>query len=296
MSISSRIARLSFALCLLPSLAAGQDLEPRRWTPLPPGMNVAGVVYTYTDGDVLFDPVLKLEDTDVKGDLALLTYVRAFEAFGKRMRFDALVPRGDLRWSGLLDGEPASLQRIGLADPYLRLSVILSEKRQPESDKSTVIGAAVGVFVPWGEHFEDKLLNLGQNRFVVRPHAGVLHTRGNWSYEFTGSVFLYEDNDEFFDGLGLEQDPLFAVQTHLIRSFDTPGYWASLSAGYGWDGESTVDGVDKGDKKRVFLSALSFGAPIGRNQSLKVAYVRNRTNTDLGTDTDSVAVSWSIRF
>ncbi len=31
-----------------------QDVEPRRWTHLPAGMNVASLAYVHTEGDVLF--------------------------------------------------------------------------------------------------------------------------------------------------------------------------------------------------------------------------------------------------
>lgn len=277
-----------------------QDLEPRRWTPIPPGMSVVGAGYVRTDGDVSFDPVLNVQDATVDGDTFIVSYVRSFELGGKRIRLDALLPWADLRWDGILDGTPATRTRTGLADPYLRLSVILSgapvDMSGPAPEINTVIGAAVGIIVPWGEHFEDKLLNLGQNRFVVRPQLGVLHTRGAWSYELSASTFLYADNDDFFGGQELEQDPLFAMQAHVIRQFNKRGYWASLSTGYAWDGESTVNGVEKGDKKRIFLSAATIGMPVGRSQGLKFAYVRNRTNASTGNDIDSFAVAWSLRF
>jgi hypothetical protein len=164
------------------------------------------------------------------------------------------------------------------------------------ASSNTVIGAAVSVSIPLGEYLDEKLLNLGQNRVVIRPQVGILHTRGKWSYELTASTFLYSDNDDFYGGSTLEQDPLYAVQGHLIRVFDKPGYWASLSAGYGWNGQSTVDGNRVDDSKRLFLSALSFGMPIGTTQGIKFAYVRGRTNTNKGSDTDSLAIGWSFRF
>jgi hypothetical protein len=112
----------------------------------------------------------------------------------------------------------------------------------------------------------------------------------------TGSTFLYGDNDEFSGGSTLKQDPLYALQTHLIRTFNKPGYWAALSAGYAWNGASTVDGNRKDDSRRLFLSALAVGVPIGKTQGMQFAYVRSRTNTDKGSDTDSLAIGWSHRF
>jgi hypothetical protein len=305
MTRQAGINSLFIALCtLLMPLgdALAQDLEPRRWTPLPPGLNVIGVGYVRTEGDVFFDPVLKIENAEVAGHTVVLSYVRSF-AIGKKLaRFDMLLPWQNMRWAGLLDGVPATASRVGLADPWVRLSVILagapaSGNSQNKSAKSnTIIGAAIAVQLPLGEYFDDKLLNLGQNRVVIRPQIGVLHTRGQWSYELTGSVFLYGDNDDFFGGSTVEKDPLYAVQAHLIHTFEKRGYWAALSAGYGRGGSATVDGIASNNSKRLFLSALAVGVPIRKNQGIKFAYISQRTNTSNDADTDSLAIAWSVLF
>jgi len=266
---------------------------------LPPGLNVVAGGYVATRGDVLFDPVLLVEDAEVEGHTAIVSYVRSFTIAKKSARLDVLVPWQNLRWTGLLDGEPASASRIGLADPWVRLSMILAgapAAGSPPESSNTVFGVAIAVGLPLGEYLEGKLLNVGQNRLIIRPQIGVLHTRGNWSYELTGSTFLYGDNDDFLVDSTLEQSPLYALQGHAIRLFEKPGYWAALSAGYAWNGQSTVDGVHSDDSKRLFLSALSVGIPLGRKQGLKFTYLRSRTKTDKGSDTDSLAIGWSYRF
>jgi len=294
--IPGSLVVLILVLVPLPQ-AFGQDLEPRRWTPLPPGLNVVGAGYVRTDGDVAFDPVLLIEDAEVGGHTAGISYVRSFSIAGKLARLDLAVPWQNLKWTGLLDGAPAEAKRVGLADPTVRLSMILAGgPPDPAASSNTVFGAAVAISVPLGEYLDDKLLNLGQNRVVIRPQIGVLHTRRKWSYELTGSTFLFGDNDEFFGGSTLKQDPLYALQTHLIRTFNKPGYWAALSAGYAWNGESTVNADRKDDSRRLFLSALSIGMPVGKRQGIKFAYVRSRTNTNKGADTDSLAIAWSHRF
>jgi len=291
---------LAFGLSALAfGIAHGQDLEPRRWTPLPPGLNVVAGGYVATRGDVFFDPVLLVENAEVEGHTLIASYVRSFTIAKKSARLDVLVPWQNLKWTGLLDGEPASASRIGLADPWVRLSMILARTSTSETElktSNTVFGVAIAAGLPFGEYLEGKLLNVGQNRLVVRPQLGVLHTRDKWSYELTGSTFLYGDNDDFLVDSTLEQSPLYALQGHAIRLFEKPGYWAALSAGYAWNGRSTVDGVRADDSKRLFLSALSVGIPLGPKQGLKFTYLRTRTKTDKGSDTDSLAVGWSYRF
>ena len=47
-------------------MGTAQDIEPRRWGPIPLGTNVLGAGYSYTSGDVFFDPLLQAEDVKIK--------------------------------------------------------------------------------------------------------------------------------------------------------------------------------------------------------------------------------------
>ncbi len=189
MICKSGMARLFFIVALMVSggNAVAQDLEPRRWTHMPSGLNVVGLGTTYTGGDIYFDPVLELEDVEVELAGAGLVYLRTFGMFGRSARIDALVPYGNGRWSGLLQGEPASTRRHGFSDPRLRLSVLLyggpaMDKKECASTprSNTVVGAAVSVKIPWGEYYPERLINLGANRWMVRPQLGVTHSRNKW--------------------------------------------------------------------------------------------------------------------
>jgi len=139
---------------------------------------------------------------------------------------------------------------------------------------------------------DDKLINLGSNRFTFRPQIGVVHTRGKWSLETTAIVALFTDNDEFFNGHKLEQDPLYALNGHLIYTF-RPGVWASASAGYDYGGRSTVDGEEKDDRKQNIGWALSVGLPLSRHCGVKLAYIGTRTQESTGVDSDSFVVGLS---
>ena len=81
---------------------------------------------------------------------------------------------------------------------------------------NTVVGAALTVILPLGKYDDDKLLNLGNNRFAVTPQLGVVHTRGHWSYELTGSVSFFTDNSDFLIDQTREQDPIYDEPTHVI--------------------------------------------------------------------------------
>ena len=208
---------------------------------------------------MLFDPVLKIEDATVHIDSILTTYLRSFDWSGKTARFDIRIPYQKATWEGLLDGSPATAVREGIGDPRFRLSVnfvgspALKGKEfqayRASHTTNTVVGAALAVSVPLGQYEEDKLLNLGQNRFVFRPQIGAVHTRGPWSFELTGSASLYSDNNDFLSGNKLEQRPLLALEAHVTRKFRN-GIWAAVSAGSVRAGDSAFLKRKKMIKKR----------------------------------------------
>lgn len=300
-------ALLVLLLLVVPfGFVRAQDLEPRRWTHLPVGMSVLGVGAGWTEGDILFDPVLLIEDATFDLEVLGLGYTRAFDLFGKTARLDATLPYAMGRWEGLVDGVYTTVRRHGLADPWLRFSVnlygapalkggeFLAYRR--ENPVSTTMGAAVTVIMPFGEYNSERLINLGSNRWIVRPQIGVLHQRGPWQFEATASMFLYETNHAFWPGDSVwEQDPLWFAQAHIIRSF-RPGWWASVSGGFAYGGQSTVDGQTKADDDRSGYIALSLGLPLGRNQSLKITYLASDTHIPVGKDTDAFLFGWSVNW
>lgn len=285
--------------------AQAQELEPRRWSHVPIDTNYFGLAYASTRGDIFLDPVLRVEDGTVAVNSVVASYLRSFDLAGKTARFDVRIPYQQARWEGLLDGEPASVEREGLGDPRFRLSVNFfgapalkgEEYRdyRAATSTNTIAGAALAVTVPLGQYKKDKLLNLGGNRFVITPQAGIVHSRGPWSYELTGSVLFFTDNDEFWNGNRREQDPLYVLQGHVVRTFKR-GIWASVSAGYDRGGQSRVNGEEKDDRRQDILYALSAGMPLSGTSSVKIAYVNGRTREEVGSDSDNIIVGYSWMF
>jgi len=276
---------------------------PRQWSHLPKGVNVAGVGYAYTESDIAVDPILRLEDVEMELDTWAFKYIHTFEAFEKSARVDVTQAYQEGYWSRLLNGVAASTSRHGLSDTFVRFSVNLhgapplSGKEygtyRRSADPETIVGMGLAVRLPTGDYMEDKLINLGKNRFAFRPQLGVQHTRGKWSVELTGEVAFYTDNDEFYNGNTLEQEPLYIVHGHLIHTFN-PGHWAGVSFGYDYGGESTINGVEKDDRRQDVALALNYVYPLTRRSGIKVAYISTRTQESVGSDTDTLTAAFSI--
>lgn len=286
-------------------IAVAQDLEPRRWTHLPVDSNVVGITYGFTTGDLNFDPVRRIQNAKVDKQTVILSYVRTFELFDQTARVDVAVPLQSGHWDGLVDGEQREIHRDGLADPVVRLSIDFAgapalrgeefQQYRREHATNTIAGVGVGIGLPLGEYMNDKLINLGENRFAIWPQFGMVHRRGPWSFELTGTLFVFTDNDDFFNGNTVDRDPLFAVQAHVTRTFEG-GFWVSGGIAYGWGGDSKVNGVRQDDKASNLLFGASCGFPITTTQALQVGYVRGDTLANVGSDTHNVYVGWTIRF
>jgi hypothetical protein len=300
-----RLLLLAGLVLACPQLFA-QDLEPRRWALLPSGVNFVNLGGTYSTGDILFDPVLQVKDVTL--DLAGygVGFVRTFEIFGETARVDVSLAYASGVWEGLHRGVPESIRRTGFQDPTMRLSwnfygapTLRGQafgQFMAEHPVHTTAGVAVGLIAPLGEYFADKLINLGNNRWAIRPQMGALHQHNRWQFETTGAVILYGNNDEFAPGTRLrEQDPLWSWQGHVIYTF-MPGLWASVSGGVLWGGTSFVDGVSLDDRSRISVWALSMGIPISQTQGLKVAYTSSKTHTDKGSDLGYWSLGWSLMF
>lgn len=279
-----------------------QDLEPRRWNFLAAGSNILGINYGHISGEIGFDPVLDVKDTKVKRDFLLINYTRFFLLSEKLMRFDVVLPLHNAKWNGLLSGEEATRHDKGFGSPLFRLSVNLLDTESTMLNDSvdvikTVVGASIALRVPWGKYDADKLLNITANQYTIRPQLGVVHTRGPWSYELTGSVYYFTDNDNFFNGNKLQKRPFYSAQTHMIYIFEK-GIWGSLSAGYGKGGALRINGVNRDDKREGFLGAVSLGMPVTETQSLKLSCIWAKTQTDTETrsKTNTITAGWSIIF
>ncbi len=282
-----------------------QDIEPRRWTPIPLGTNILGAGYSFTSGDVFFDPLLGAEDVKIRAHSMVVSFAHPIRIGNKLGSVSMLIPFSSADWDGLLNGEPAGINRTGFADPRLRASILLAgppagnaaeiQQYRLDNPTDTSFGVSLSITIPLGEYFEDKLINLGSNRFVIRPQVGMIHYWGQWSFELTGSVFLYTRNPDFFNNAERRQKPTFAMQSHLVKQL-RKGSWLSLGAGYGLGGESVINRQPNGDFRANLLVSASYSLLITKRQGLKLSYIRAQALQDIGSNTNNFILAWFVRF
>ena len=170
-----------------------------------------------------------------------------------------------------------------------------AQYRATKTDHETIVGMGLVLQLPTGQYYDDKLINLGNNRFAFRPQLGVVHNWGKWSAELTAQTWFFTDNNDFYNGKRLEQDPMYGADAHLIYTF-RPGLWVSGSFGYAGGGTTTVNGASNNNDQNNIGWGLALGIPINRAVGVKLAYIGTRTEAQTGLDSDTFTCALSVMF
>jgi Putative MetA-pathway of phenol degradation len=292
---------VTLASLLISASAGAQDLEPRAYSPSPVGTTFIVISATRSAGGVFTDPSAPISNVEATLGILGLTCGRTFDLFGRQALLLGIVPVAWGEASGDVGEDKRTASRRGLADPRLRLSVILkgSPAMTPaefaKAPRRTILGVSLTVAPPLGQYDSAKLVNLGANRWSVKPEIGLSYPAGRWTVDLYGAALLFSANDEYFPGSSVRrQDAIFAVQSHLSYTF-ARRYWIAVNGTWYSGGRSIIDGVDKEDLQRNTRLGATLAIPVGVRQSIKVAYSGGAT-TRIGADFRTVTVAWQVVF
>jgi hypothetical protein len=277
-----------------------QDLEPRQYSDLPVGLNFLGLGYTLSDGGVLVDPAIALENAQIEIDGPLVGYARSLALGRFSGKVDAGVARVCLSGSADFRGERVTRDVCGLTDAKMRLTVNLKGAPPLRIDQfasyrpELVVGASVQLSAPVGDYDAERLVNIGTNRWAAKLEIGASRAVQRWIFEVAGGGTFYADNDEFNGTSRREQDPIYSLQTHIVRNL-VRGYWVAFDATHYRGGSTQTDGVDNRNRQSNDRIGLTLSVPVNRSQSLKIN-VSSGVSTRTGTDFDTLGVAWQYRW
>ena len=302
MSKTTSLSALTLLLLLGVGVTAqGQELEPRSFMNVPVGQTFMVFGAVRSDGDISPTPSTPIEDMELTIDLGVVGLSRTFALAGSSSKADLVLGRTCYEGSAIFRGEFVEGRRCEYTDPRIKLTwnfygapaMTLKEYMQAPRG-GVVVGTSLLVTVPVGTYNSEHLINAGANRWMVRPSLGASWRTGRWQLELKGSVSLFEDNDDFFNGIYVEQDPLYALSTHVIYNLKR-GRWLSLDANWFAGGETTKDGVDSRDRQDNSRFGLSFSSPITRQLSFKL-YASTGVMTRIGNEFHTFGGALVYRF
>ena len=233
-----------------------QDIEPRAFSNAPVGVNFLIGGYAFTRGGLAFDTAVPVTDAQLNTSSAILAYARVLDLWGASAKFDMVAPYTWLSGTAKLAGQPMERSVHGLGDALFRLSVnfygapALTLKEFPAYHQELILGGSVQLSAPVGQFDSSRVVNLGTNRWSVKPELGASKALGPLTLEVTTGVRFFTANTNFFGGNTRSQNPIYSVQGHAIYGFGS-GIWASLDATYFAGGRTAINGAANDDFKET---------------------------------------------
>lgn len=277
-----------------------QQLEPRTYANTPVGMNFLIAGYGYATGGVLSDPSVPLQNADIQIHEVVLAYARSLDVWGMSGKFDVIVPYAWTSGTAEFAGEFEESSTSGLGDPRLRFSVnfygapALALKEFRDYKQDFIFGASLQITAPLGQYDNGRLLNIGTNRWTIKPEFGISKAVGPLTLEFTAGASFYTDNDEFIGNRTMARDPLYSMQGHAICSLQS-GIWFAVDGTYYTGGSTTVDGMKAGDRLSNSRAGLTVAVPVTRHYSLKLV-ASTGVSARTGGDFNELGVALQYRW
>ena len=277
-----------------------QELEPRALTNLPVGTNFVLGGYVFSQGNLLFDPALPLEDTKANLHGFVAAYARSINFFGLSGKVDAIIPYGIGDWTGVFTGIDTATSRAGFGDLRVRLSFnfLGSPAMKLEDFKDYVpdqiSGVSLQIIAPTGQYYPDRLINLGANRWVFAPQWGYAWNIEKWIWETYLNAWFFTKNKDFWGGNELRARPLYSIKVHSIRKLNE-GKWLALNVGYGVGARSYINNELKDNRISTIRVSAVFAMPMGKKHTIRID-ATSGIRLEKGPDFDMISLIYQYRW
>jgi hypothetical protein len=298
---AARTARVAALLLVAVSAsvdALAQDLTPRTYWPAPKGTQLVIFGYAHQTGDVVTDPSIPITGVDSRIDSAVLAYQQTIDLYGRTGNFQVELPYVDGTTTGMVSDVPGRRDVAGIGDVAATLTINLrgapsmspAEFQVMRQSPRPILGASIKVLAPTGDYEADKLINIGTNRWAVRLQFGYIRPlTPKWLLEASAGAWFFQDNDEFL-GETRKQDPIGALNLHLVRRF-SPGFWASLDLNYYVGGHTTIGDERNADLQRNSRLGLSLAYPFRHRHAVKLG-ISEGVVTESGGDFRTITFNY----
>lgn len=292
---------LVLAVCALCSAhVAAQELTPRLYWPAPKGTKVFVSGYAYSYGDVLIDRSLPLSGVDSRINTGVLAYMQTLGLWGRSTNLLVELPYTWGKAKGSLYGTPVRRDLDGTGDLAVTLTVNLlgapSMTREDflklRANPHAILAASLKVVAPTGRYDEDRLINVGANRWATRAQLGyIIPLRPTWLLEFSASAWFFGSDNEYLTGKR-EQEPIYAAQMNLIKRL-RPGFWVSLDFSAFQGGQQTIEESRLDDEQRNMKIGGTIVMPFLSRHAIKFGFAHGAV-TRHGNDFNQFLLSYNV--
>lgn len=102
------------------------------------------------------------------------------------------------------------------------------------------------------------------------------------------------DNTDFFGGNRFAQAPIYAVQAHLLYTFQS-GVWMALDGIYFAGGHTTLNVIKSDNEQRNTRAGFTLALPVDRQNLLKLS-ASTGLSTRTGSEFTAVGIAWQYRW
>src|ERR1700712_2436372 len=237
----------------------------RDWQNTPIDLNMAFGYYNLIDTNTPIDTALPIDGLSLNANVYIARYARSFAVDGRNTAVEILQPYADLDAS-FDNGQffSGTKHNGGVGDTQLVIAhnffggPALTAQQFAAWTPGTFLSGALTVVTPTGDYDKDRIINIGSNRWVVKPELAFGTPIGPTWLEFNTYVSLYGENDDYFGNRKLEQKPLYAIESHYSYTINR-ALWVGLDAIYNTGGETKIDGTNQDNKQENTLVGATMG-------------------------------------
>jgi hypothetical protein len=268
------LACLAAAFLRLPGQARAQFTDPHNYDNTPVGTNQVELAYTYARSNVSIDTGLVIAGAKLSVNAGTIDYSRYFGVANHLMWVNGAVPIADL--SGSVTGTNISGSITGAADSSYQVAALLRggpalsvaefDSYKPE----TIVGVSFSVAAPSGQYNGNKILNLGSDRWLLRPEIALSYPFGpgkEWQLDTYANCEFYTDNVSYRGTKVLSAQPLPGFEGHISYSFSDK-LWASLDTRYSLRGDTSINGANQNDSQQNFIVGSEVNLALNSQHSL----------------------------
>jgi hypothetical protein len=177
---------------------------------------------------------------------------------------------------GSISGTHVGSSNAGIGDSNYAVAMLLKGGRAlsgahfDEYTRTTTIGASVSVTAPTGRYDADRLLNLGSDRWSLKPEVALSYPFGpeqKWQLDTYANVYFYTNNTSYHGREILRQEPLAGLEGHVSYSL-SGSIWASFDTRYAFRGSTFIDGVDQNNAQQNVTVGSEVNVSINSRHSL----------------------------